>query len=147
MSEQPVNINFRLINITTEEFKLNEVEQDNGSLVLNFDFKFGVNNEKHFVKTIAKFKFLLDKAEVMEIAVACEFEFEPAGWQFFVKGDQLILPKGLLQELAMFTMNTTRGVLHTKTEGHKYNRLFIPMIGGDFIKQDLAIPLNPAAVN
>ncbi len=142
MSDQPVNINFRLINITTEEFKQNEVEKENGTLDLNFDFQFGVNNEKHFVKTIAKFKFLLDKEEVMEIAVACEFEFEPAGWNYFVKGDQLILPKGLLQELAMFTMHTTRGVLHTKTEGHKYNRLFIPMIGGEFIKQDLAIPLN-----
>ena len=142
MSDQPVNINFRLINITTEEFKQNEVEKENGTLDLNFDFQFGVNNEKHFVKTIAKFKFLLDKEEVMEIAVACEFEFEPAGWNYFVKGDQLILPKGLLQELAMFTMHTTRGVLHTKTEGHKNNRLFIPMIGGEFIKQDLAIPLN-----
>lgn len=147
MNEQPVNINFRLINITTEDFKFNEVEQDNGTLDLNFDFQFGVNNEKRFVKTIAKFKFLLDKVEVMDIAVACEFEFEPAGWQYFVKGEQLILPKGLLQELAMFTMNTTRGVLHTKTEGHKYNKMFIPMIGGEFIKQDLAIPLNPTTVN
>lgn len=147
MSEQPVNINFRLINITTEDFKFNEVEQDNGTLDLNFDFQFGVNNEKRFVKTIAKFKFLLDKVEVMDIAVSCEFEFEPAGWQYFVKGEQLILPKGLLQELAMFTMNTTRGVLHTKTEGHKYNKMFIPMIGGEFIKQDLAIPLNPTTVN
>lgn len=147
MSEQPVNINFRLINITTEDFKFNEVEQDNGTLDLNFDFQFGVNNEKRFVKTISKFKFLLDKVEVMDIAVSCEFEFEPAGWQYFVKGEQLILPKGLLQELAMFTMNTTRGVLHTKTEGHKYNKMFIPMIGGEFIKQDLAIPLNPTTVN
>lgn len=147
MSEQPVNINFRLINITTEDFQFNEVEQDNGTLDLNFDFQFGVNNEKRFVKTIAKFKFLLDKVEVMDIAVSCEFEFESAGWQYFVKGEQLILPKGLLQELAMFTMNTTRGVLHTKTEGHKYNKMFIPMIGGEFIKQDLAIPLNPTTVN
>ena|SRR5690606_8966163 len=147
MSEQPVNINFRLINITTEEFKLNEIEKENGTLDLNFDFQFGVNNERHFVKSIAKFKFLLDKEEVMEIGVSCEFEFESTGWQYFVKGDQLILPKGLLQELAMFTMNTTRGVLHTKTEGHKYNKMFIPMIGGEFIKQDLAIPLNPTTVN
>ncbi|SEH76057.1 hypothetical protein SAMN02927937_01265 [Paenimyroides aquimaris] len=147
MNDQPVNINFRLINITTEDFKLNEVEQENGTLDLNFDFQFGVNNEKRFVKTIAKFKFLLDKVDVMEIAVSCEFEFEPAGWQFFVKGEQLVLPKGLLQELAMFTMNTTRGVLHNKTEGHKLNKMFIPMIGGEFIKQDLAIPLNPTTVN
>ncbi len=147
MNDQPVNINFRLINITTEDFKLNEVEQENGTLDLNFDFQFGVNNEKRFVKTIAKFKFLLDKVDVMEIAVSCEFEFELAGWQFFVKGEQLVLPKGLLQELAMFTMNTTRGVLHNKTEGHKLNKMFIPMIGGEFIKQDLAIPLNPTTVN
>ncbi len=142
MSEQPVNINFRLINITTEDFKKSDVEKENGTLDLNFDFQFGVNNEKRLVKTIAKFKFLLDKEEVMEIAVSCEFEFEAAGWQYFVKGEQLIFPKALLQELAMFTMNTTRGVLHSKTEGHKYNRLFIPMIGGEFIKQDLVIPTN-----
>ncbi|WLD24845.1 hypothetical protein NU10_05555 [Flavobacterium dauae] len=147
MNDQPVNINFRLINITTEDFKLNEVEQENGTLDLNFDFQFGVNNEKRFVKTIAKFKFLLDKVDVMEIAVSCEFEFEPDGWQFFIRGEQLLLPKGLLQELAMFTMNTTRGVLHNKTEGHKLNKMFIPMIGGEFIKQDLAIPLNPTMVN
>ncbi len=29
---------------------------------------------------------------------------------------ELILPKGLLQELAMFTMHTTCGVLHSKTK-------------------------------
>ena len=58
----------------------------------------------------------------------------------------MFLLKGLLEQLAMFTMNTSRGVLHAKTEGHKYNKMFIPMIGGEFIKQDLAIPLN-AQVN
>ncbi len=142
MSEQPVNINFRLVNITTEDFKKNEIEKENGTLDLNFDFQFGVNHEKNMVKAISKFKFLLDKEEVMEIAVSCEFEFEPTGWQYFVKNDQIVLPKALLHELAMFTMNTTRGVLHTKTEGHKYNRLFIPMIGGEFIKQDLIVPIN-----
>ena len=142
MSQQPVNINFRLINITTESFNKVDVEKDNGTLDLNFDFQFGVNNEKRFVKTISKFKFNLDQQEVMEIAVSCEFEFEEAGWNFFIQGENLVLPKGLLEQLAMFTMNTSRGVLHSKTEGHKYNKMFIPMIGGEFIKQDLAIPLN-----
>lgn len=142
MSQQPVNINFRLINITTESFNIVDVEKDNGTLDLNFDFQFGVNNEKRFVKTISKFKFNLDQQEVMEIAVSCEFEFEEAGWNFFIQGENLVLPKGLLEQLAMFTMNTSRGVLHSKTEGHKYNKMFIPMIGGEFIKQDLAIPLN-----
>ncbi|HLT65594.1 MAG TPA: hypothetical protein VKZ80_04505 [Flavobacterium sp.] len=146
MSQQPVNINFRLINITTEHFNKVDVEKDNGTLDLNFDFQFGVNNEKRFVKTISKFKFLLDKEEVIDLAVSCEFEFEQAGWEYFIKGENLVLPKGLLEQLAMFTMNTSRGVLHAKTEGHKYNKMFIPMIGGEFIKQDLAIPLN-AQVN
>lgn len=142
MSQEPVNINFRLINITTESFNKVDVEKENGTLDLNFDFQFGVNNEKRFVKTISKFKFLLDQQEVMDIAVSCEFEFEETGWNYFIQGENLVLPKGLLENLAMFAMNTTRGVLHAKTEGHKYNKMFIPMIGGEFIKQDLAIPLN-----
>src|SRR5690606_32893937 len=101
---------------------------------------------KRFVKTISKFKFLLDKEEMVTLAVSCEFEFEASGWNFFIKGEQLILPKGLLEMLAGFTMNTARGVLHAKTEGTKMNKLIIPMINGEFIKQDLAIPLN-AQVN
>jgi len=142
MSEQQMNINYRLISINTEEFDAKELVKDNGTLDLNFDFQFGVNNEKRFVKTIAKFKFLLDKEEMLTIAVSCEFEFEAAGWAFFVKEDQLVLPKGLLEMLAAFTMNTTRGVLHSKTEGTKMNKLIIPMINGEFIKQDLVVPLN-----
>nr|WP_297307949.1 hypothetical protein [uncultured Flavobacterium sp.] len=146
MSDQQVNINYRLISINTEEFDAKELEKDNGTLDLNFDFQFGVNNEKRFVKTISKFKFLLDKEEMVTLAVSCEFEFEATGWNHFVKGDQLVLPKGLLEMLAGFTMNTARGVLHAKTEGTKMNKLIIPMINGEFIKQDLAIPLN-AQVN
>lgn len=142
MSDQQMNINYRLISINTEEFDAKELIKENGTLDLNFDFQFGVNNEKRFVKTIAKFKFLLDKEEMLTIAVSCEFEFEETGWAFFIKEDQLILPKGLLEMLAGFTMNTTRGVLHAKTEGTKMNKLVIPMINGEFIKQDLAIPLN-----
>ncbi|MDN3706008.1 hypothetical protein QW060_02555 [Myroides ceti] len=147
MSEQqPANINYRLISINTEDFNAADINQENGTLDLNFDFQFGVNNEKKFIKAISKFVFQLEKQEVLKIAVSCEFEFEPAGWQFFVKGDQLILPKGLLEQLAFFTMNTARGVLHAKTEGMKHNKLVIPMINGEFIKEDLAIPLN-AQVN
>lgn len=142
MSDQPMNINYRLISVNTEEFEAKELEKENGTLDLNFDFQFGVNNDKRFVKTISKFKFLLDKEEMLTIAVSCEFEFEPTGWAFFVKEEQLVLPKGLLEMLAAFTMNTARGVLHAKTEGTKMNKLIIPMINGEFIKQDLTIPLN-----
>ncbi len=144
--QPPVNINYRLININTEDFNTIEILQENGTLDLNFDFQFGINNEKRFVKTISKFVFQLDKQEVLRIAVSCEFEFEQEGWNFFVQGDKLVLPKGLLTQLAFFTMNTARGVLHAKTEGHKYNKLVIPMINGEFIKQDLEMPLN-AQVN
>lgn len=140
--QEPININYRLLRINTEDFKLSELEKENGNLDLNFDFQFGVNNDNRWVKNIAKFKFTLDKVDILEIAVSCEFEFEDKGWEFFKKGDKLILPKDLLSHLALFTMNTARGVLHAKTEGEKHNKLVIPMINGDFIQQDLEIPLN-----
>lgn len=145
--QPPVNINYRLINIVTEEFETKESEQESGELNLNFDFQFGINGEKRFVKTISKFIFQLEKNEVIKISVGCEFEFEESGWNYFVKGDKLVLPKELLTQLAFFAMNTTRGVLHAKTEGHKYNKLVIPMINGDFIKQDLEMPLQPQNLN
>jgi len=148
MSEQqPVNINFRLVKINTEDFQQFENDKENGTLDLNFDFQFGVNNDKRFVKTISKFNFKLDKEDILTIAVSCEFEFEDKGWEFFKKGDKIVLPKGLLTQLAAFTMNTTRGVLHAKTEGHKFNKLVIPMINGEFIKKDLEIPINAPQVN
>lgn len=141
--EQQVNINFRLINMTTENFNLVETDKEGGNLDLNFDFQFGVNHERRFVKSIAKFVFALESEQILELAVSCEFEFEDKGWEFFIKDENIVLPQGLLNELAFFTMNTARGVLHAKTEGHKYNRMFLPMIGGQFVKQDLVIPINP----
>lgn len=148
MSEQqPVNINFRLVKINTEDFQQFDSDKENGTLDLNFDFQFGVNNDKRFVKTVSKFNFKLDKEDILMIAVSCEFEFDEKGWEFFQKDDKIVLPKGLLTQLAGFTMNTTRGVLHAKTEGHKYNKLIIPMINGEFIKKDLEIPMNAPQAN
>lgn len=146
MEQQPVNINFRLVNITTESFSKVDTDKEQGELDLNFDFQFGVNNDRRMVKTISKFTYLLDKEQIMELVVSCEFEFEEKGWEFFKKEDKIVLPTGLLETLAGFTMNTARGVLHEKTQGHKYNRMFIPMIGGGFIKEDLVVPIN-APVN
>ena len=148
MSEQqPVNINFRLVKINTEDFQQFDSDKENGTLDLNFDFQFGVNNDKRFVKTVSKFNFKLDKEDILMIAVSCEFEFDEKGWEFFQKDDKIVLPKGLLTQLAGFAMNTTRGVLHAKTEGHKYNKLIIPMINGEFIKKDLEIPVNAPQPN
>ncbi|WP_372472483.1 hypothetical protein AB4865_06555 [Capnocytophaga sp. ARDL2] len=142
-NQQQVNINFRLINMTTETFNLVETDKEGGNLDLNFDFQFGVNHERRFVKSVAKFKFNLEGTDIVDMAVSCEFEFEDKGWEFFVKGENIVLPAGLLNELAFFTLNTARGVLHAKTEGHKYNRMFLPMIGGQFVKDDLVIPITP----
>lgn len=140
--QQPQQINYRLIKINTEEFTPVEVLQENGNLDLNFDFQFGVNNNQRLVKIISSFIFKLDTAEILKLAVSCEFEFEDAGWNLLQQEENVVLPSGLLSELAVFTINTSRGILHAKTEGHKYNNLILPIIDGQLITEDLKIPIN-----
>jgi hypothetical protein len=55
----------------------------------------------------------------------------------------IILPKGFVRHLAVLTVGTVRGILHTKTEGTDSNKFVLPTINvADMISDDAVLKFN-----
>jgi hypothetical protein len=66
----------------------------------------------------------------MIVEAGCHFAIKPESWEKLLNDGQkiLVVPKGLMQHLAMLTVGTTRSILHAKTENTIFNKYVIPTI-------------------
>jgi len=62
------------------------------------------------------------------IEVSCEFDISSEFWKEFDNKDKVRIPKGFMAHLAMITVGTTRGILHSKTENTKFNEFILPTL-------------------
>nr|DAC76034.1 TPA_exp: hypothetical protein [Elizabethkingia anophelis]DAC76097.1 TPA_exp: hypothetical protein [Elizabethkingia anophelis] len=78
----------------------------------------------------------------MKLKNIVEFEVKPDDWQNFRNKNKIIIPKDLLAHLAMISVGTTRGVLHSKTEKTDYQLFTLPLIDVvDLIKEDEVVEI------
>jgi len=55
----------------------------------------------------------------------------------------IILPVSLITHMAVLTVGTARGILHSKTENTKFNKYLLPTINvTESLKSDIAIALE-----
>lgn len=135
---------FNLEKINTEQFAIIESSYDNSNneIGLETSLKFGTNNEESAIVSIAKFQFKQNEKPFLVIEASCEFSIAKEAWLQFSKTDKIIIPKGFLAHLAMITVGTTRGILHSKTDNTEFNEFVLPTINvkelinedGDFEK-------------
>ncbi|MFZ4753755.1 MAG: hypothetical protein ACOYLG_10460 [Chitinophagaceae bacterium] len=128
MEEEKI-IQFQLIGIKTVEFAT--FEQDfvaDGEFMVNTNLNYSFHLEDKVVIVNAKFIFLCNEKPVIAIAVNCYFNLRQWDEYYSESEQKLTLPKNLAQHIAVITIGTTRGVLHTKTEGTLLNSLLLPSI-------------------
>ena len=66
------------------------------------------------------------------------FKIEDKSWGGFIKKKEIIFPKAFVAHMAMITVGTSRGILHSKTEGTPYNELILPTLNvADMIPEDI----------
>src|SRR5690554_3971284 len=139
-------LSFRLSGINTEEYAiLEEGYKDGEDVGLATFLEFGIDKERKILGSNVKFQFEQEKKPFMIISVTCGFEIEPDAWISLIdeKSNKLIIPEGFASHLAVFTVGTTRGVLHEKTNGTKFNDYFIPPINlTELITGDIEIDLS-----
>lgn len=130
---------FKLEKINTEQFAIIEDlynEQSEG-ISLQANIKFGVSSESPAIISIIKFQFEQKKKPFLLIEVSCEFSVEETNWTKFSMDKKVHVPKDFLAHLAMITVGTTRGVLHSKTDNTKFNEFVLPTLNvSEMIKQD-----------
>jgi hypothetical protein len=140
-TKQPV-INFALQKITTEQFAIIEDGfEDKGDIRIGINLRFAANDEFKIVSVFSAFTFVLEQKPFIIIEAGCHFNIKEESWfQMYVKeGNKLEVRKNFMTHLAMLTIGTTRGILHSKTENTCFNKYIVPTINvTELVKEDVA---------
>lgn len=131
MDNQPINISFALIKITTEQFAVIEgVYNENAKIRIKTNLRFAADKVQKMIGVFSNFIFEDSEKPFILIEVGCHFIIQEESWNKMLnlETDTLLVPKSVLSHLAMLSVGTTRGVLHSKTENNTFNRFIIPTI-------------------
>lgn len=137
-------ISFRLTKIKTDQFAtLEDVFDSNKPVEVVTDAQYGANVDLKtiFCKLSHNFKNT-GGSPFIKIDLTCIFEIEPSDWDklYSINRGSLKLPRDLCIHMAMLTIGTARGVLHSKTEGTSFNSQILPTINTlEMITSDLLI--------
>ena len=145
--QEQTQISFGLKRITTEQFAMvDEAPVDFDKVNINIGIRFGIDPEGKMLAASTLFKFEYASKPFIIIEATCHFSIEEKSWDSFVTGHKIKFDKGFLTHLAMITVGTNRGILHTKTEGTPYNEFVLPTINViEIIKDDFVFDLRQPA--
>ncbi len=141
-------IKFILQKINTDEFATIEIEPIDSNkfqLQLNFEIGFSIDKKNKALQCFLKFQYQFEKKPFIILKINCEFQIEENAWKEFSneKTTKITFPKGFLQHLAVITIGTARGVLHSKTEGTEFNKYYLPTINvHEVVTTDKEFPLD-----
>ncbi|MCA4898968.1 MAG: hypothetical protein ACK5UP_00410 [Bacteroidota bacterium] len=123
-------INFSIAKVSTEQFAIIEdAFEQTAPITLNTNLRFAIDKENRMIAVYTLFKFEQNESPFILIEVACHFVVDSDSWKNFAKEDgTVVAPRDFMTHLGMITVGTTRGVLHTKSEGTKFNHFVIPTI-------------------
>jgi hypothetical protein len=132
-------VQFSISRVSTEQFAvIEEAFQEGTNVNLNTSIRFAIDRVNRIVAVFCQFKFEQKNIPFIKIEVSNHFIVAPDSWSSFLKDDiTTVIPKGFLTHLGMITVGTARGVLHTKTEGTRFNEFILPTVNVmDMIKED-----------
>ncbi len=138
-----VKINFTLLNIKTEQFAIFEDKYiETEKINLNTNLTFGLNSDDKIFLVTPKYTFEIEKTPFMTVQISCFFKIEDNAWNNFIEDGKIVFPKDFVAHMAMISVGTSRGVLHTKTEGTVFNKYILPTINvAKMIPEDVTFDL------
>ncbi len=135
-------VSFALKRIATEQFAIiEEAHKENIKINLVTDLRFATDKDIRVIAIFAQFKFEQAKLPFLLIEVSCHFQITEESWESFKTNEstKIIIPHGFMSHLTMLTVGTARGILHTKTEGTRFNQYILPTINvNNLIKDDVS---------
>ena len=102
-----------------------------------------IDIEQNMIGTFMTFDFLHENKIFIRLACSCHFQIQKESWTNFISDKPTItVPKSFLLHLATITTGTSRGILHSKTEGTAFCTLVLPTIDlTQLISTDLDFPI------
>lgn len=133
-------VRFAIAKVSTEQFAIiEEAWQEGVPINLTTNIRFAIKRDVRLVAVFCQFKFEQKGIPFIKIEVSNHFLIASDSWKNFLRDDIItVIPKGFMCHLGMITVGTARGVLHTKTEGTRFNEFILPTINVmDMIKEDV----------
>jgi hypothetical protein len=130
---------FNLNKINTLQFAIIEsaFNKDNDEFNIETSLGFGVDYENRSILSLVHIQFEQGNKPFLIIETSCEFDVIDSFWEKVNKEGSITLPKGFMAHLAMITVGTTRGVLHSKTKDTYFNKFILPTINvSEMIEKD-----------
>lgn len=130
-------VRFNMVKITTKQFAIvNEPKEEQGSIGIEWGFNISYSMNMHRIGVTPTLTLLDEQNQkLLILTLFCEFDIHPEDWQTLIKGDKLVIPKGLLEYFISQTVGTMRGVLYCKTEDTPYSFFVLPSINVSEIVQ------------
>lgn len=98
------------------------------SFGMNVSLNFKYADEGKKIACVVAFNILSGTKEIIILGITCDFEIQEEDWKTFQHGEEIVIPKDLLEFFAVHTIGTARGVLFCKTENTQFNHIVIPPI-------------------
>ncbi|MBI6119493.1 hypothetical protein [Salegentibacter maritimus] len=133
-------IGFQLKKINTHQFAFidDAYDDENEEFNLETNISFGIDPSNSAIKSSVKIQFEQNDKAFLIIEVSCEFNIDPKIWKDFTNEKTVKIPKRFMAHLAVITVGTTRGVLHSKTENTRYNEFILPTLNvADMVQEDV----------
>lgn len=142
------SINFRLVRLKTDQFGiLIDMYRPDAPVRVYTKLSFGAEEKEKIVAVSALFHFESDdkQAPFIILETKAYFNIEPESWKNMYDADAntLSLEKGFARHLSVIVVGTSRGILHTRTEGTDLNHVILPLINvEEILKEDVIINLD-----
>lgn len=136
-------IDFALLALKTEQFATFEENYAKSKKSnLNTSLEFKINKENKQIGVFVTFTFEQTKKAFLRIQVSCHFGIKPETWDVHSLESKMVFPKDFMTHIAMITISSTRGILHSKTEGTLFNEFLLPIIDTTkLVNIDVEFPL------
>lgn len=141
------NIGFSLLKIITDQFAvLPEYFKDSKQQInLAFGIDFSTIPEERIIAVKFSVKFTESKSPFLILSNSCFFQIEEKSWEEICNKEKatINITKGFALHLGVFIVGTTRGILHTKTEGTEFNDFTLPPVNlNKLITKDIELKLS-----
>ena len=146
MEKQARSIGFSLKRVTTEQFAIIEEGFDEkGKIRLKTSMRFAADDKQKYIAVFTSFIFDSNNEPFLLVEASCHFSIKDDAWNemYDANLNTLTVPKGFLCHLAMLTVGTSRGILHSKTEGTCFNKYVLPTINvTKIVKENATFSFN-----
>lgn len=124
-------IGFQLVGIRTDQFAIVDDNFDvSKPLEIEVNFSVAKTDDQKVLSVMLRSKFFDTDRVIIILECSCHFRITEESWELFKEIDSnvLVIPKAFVTHLAVITVGTARGILHSKTEGTKFNGHILPTL-------------------